>query len=219
MADKTPAGFRFLVKVPGTVTHARLADDLPGFRLAAAELARRDRLTGVLCQLPQSCHYNQANLDWLAGLGEALSGLRPAVEFRHHSWARPEISRWVAEHGFDLVAVDVPSLPGLYPAGWIQSGQRAYVRFHSRNAANWYAGDVERYDYFYSDAEMIEWIEAAARAVQKTDEGLFLFNNCHRSQAVVNAKRFGELFAIKLPDASVISPFTETIPVQRSLFE
>ena len=38
----------------------------------------------------------------------------------------------------DLVAVDAPNLPGLFPSGWVQSSPRAYVRLHSRNADNWY---------------------------------------------------------------------------------
>jgi uncharacterized protein YecE (DUF72 family) len=219
LAERTPDGFQFLVKIPQTISHEKRPNDLPGFRLAAAELARRGRLMGVLLQLPQSCHHSRLNLNWLASLGEALDGLRPAVEFRHRSWARPEIPEWVGKHGLDLVAVDVPELGGLYPGGWVQSTRRAYVRFHSRNAGNWYAGDKDRYDFFYPDAVLDEWIDAAAEAAAHTDEGLFLFNNCHRSQAVVNAQRLRELFARRASGHEVIAPFAEAAPVQKTLFE
>jgi uncharacterized protein YecE (DUF72 family) len=118
----------------------------------------------------------------------------------------------------DLVAVDAPDLPGLYPSGWVQSGRRAYVRLHSHNAANWYTGDKDRYDYFYSDPELTAWVDAAAAAATETDEGLFLFNNCHRSQAPVNARRLAELFAKRAPALSITPPFAELEPVQRDLF-
>jgi uncharacterized protein YecE (DUF72 family) len=217
--EKTPAGFHFLVKVPQTISHEGRRDDLPSFRLAAGELERRGRLSGVLCQLPQSFHYGKQNRDWLAAIGRELKGLRPAAEFRHRSWARPEIPEWLQDHGLDLVAVDAPNLPGLYPGGWAQSGRRAYVRLHSRNDAKWYAGDKERYDYLYSDKELTEWVDAAKDAAHTTDETLFLFNNCYRGQAVVNARRLRELFELRAPKLSVVPPVGGPAPEQRTLFE
>src|SRR5919206_41585 len=111
--------------------------------------------------------------------------LRLAVEFRHRSWARPGLPDWMAGHGLDLVAVDAPDLPGLFPRGWVQSGPRAYVRLHSRSSGNWYLSDKERYDYHYGDDQLGEWVEAAQThgAVGGTERALFLFNNCHRGQA------------------------------------
>jgi uncharacterized protein YecE (DUF72 family) len=218
-AKKAPPGFQFLVKVPQTISHEQRTDDLPSFRLAASELARRDRLMGALLQLPQSFHHGKRNLDWLAMLGEALDGLRPAVEFRHSSWARPDIPDWLASRGIDLVAVDAPDLTGIYPKGWVQSGRRAYVRLHSRTASKWYAGGKSRYDYFYSDKELNEWVEAAKAAEPVTAEALFLFNNCYGGQAVVNAERLAELFGRRARGLSVVAPFADPNPVQRTLFE
>ena len=66
---------------------------------------------------------------------------------------------------------------------------RAYVRLHSRNADAWYRGDKQRYDYNYSDAELGDWVAAveAQEVLGGTERALFLFNNCHRSQAPRNA--------------------------------
>jgi uncharacterized protein YecE (DUF72 family) len=183
------------------------------------EEAEAGRLAGLLCQLPQSFHHGKQNLAWLARLARALEGLRPAVEFRHRSWARPEVVPWLSEQGLDLVAVDVPNLPGLYPRGWAQAAGRAYVRLHSRNAGNWYGGDKARYDYLYPDAELEEWVEAALANAGHTEEALFLFNNCHDGQAPRNARRLAELFALRAPHVEVVAPFGEVSPVQRSLFE
>jgi uncharacterized protein YecE (DUF72 family) len=124
---------------------------------------------------------------------------------------------WLAEHGLDLVAVDVPNIQSLYPRGWVQAGPRAYVRLHSRNAANWYKGGKERYDYDYDDATLSEWVHAAATS--EAEQALFLFNNCYRSQATRNARRMQALFAKQAPQANLVLPFSSRPPVQPSLFE
>ncbi len=163
LAEQTPAGFRFVVKVPRSISHEERPTDLPTFRRSAEELRRRGRLLGVLLQLPQSAHYGPRRLDWLDQLADELRDCRPAVEFRHRSWARPDVPGWLAERHIDLVAVDAPALPQLYPSGLVRSTERVYVRLHSRNAANWYASDKERYDYDYDDAALAEWVEEMLR--------------------------------------------------------
>jgi uncharacterized protein YecE (DUF72 family) len=220
LADQTPPGFRFLVKMPRTISHDQSPDDIDGFRRAAMELRRRDRLSGLLCQLPQSAHDDRKSRAWLETVGRALGDLGLAVEFRHRSWAGPETVAWMAELGLSIVAVDVPDLPGLYPRGWVQSGPTAYVRLHSRNGANWYGSDNERYDYDYDDASLTEWLDAAAAAGEAgaAERALFLFNNCHRSQAADNARRMQALAAARSQFA-VEPPPAPPAPVQRRLFE
>jgi len=56
LADQTPPGFQFVVKLPRTLSHDEDPRDLPPFRLAVEELRVRDRLLGLLGQLPQSTH-------------------------------------------------------------------------------------------------------------------------------------------------------------------
>jgi uncharacterized protein YecE (DUF72 family) len=218
VADKTPPDFRFLVKVPQTISHEHSRRDLPGFCKAAEALLRRSQLAGVLCQLPQREHDTPQARKWLEALATELAGLGPAVEFRHRSWAKPETPAWCGEHGLELVAVDAPDLPGLYPSGWVQSGPRAYVRFHSRDAGKWYAGEKERYDYDYSDAELNEWIGEMRAAAAGTERTMLLFNNCHRSHAARNAQRLRTLVAEEAPQFHVVPPPEETEPAQRSLF-
>lgn len=218
IADQTPPGFQFLVKLPRTLSHEENPADLPGFRGAVEAVRSRGKLLGLLCQIPQATHHGRKALAWLNRLGEELLGLGLAVEFRHRSWNRQDVADWLAERRIDLVSVDVPALPGLFPRGLVRSTPNLYVRWHSRSADNWYAADKERYDYSYSDTELEEWVDdlAAAPGVRRA---VLLFNNCHRSQAVDNARRMRTLIGQFAPGLDVIQPVGGAAePVQRSLF-
>jgi uncharacterized protein YecE (DUF72 family) len=218
LAEQTPEGFQFIVKMPRTLSHEKKPDDLPGFRLAVEELERRSRLLGVLCQLPQATHHLSRHRAWLERLAGELPRNRLAVEFRHHSWFHPEVNAWLGERGMHLVAVDVPDLPGLYPRGLVRSTPLLYVRFHSRHAGNWYQGDVNRYDYSFSDQELGEWIESIRQSM--SERVFLLFNNCKRSQAAANAQRMRELLERMAPEMELVVPFASPRqePRQQLLF-
>jgi uncharacterized protein YecE (DUF72 family) len=221
MADQSPHRFQFIVKLPRSLSHEEKADELGAFRDAVEELRRRDRLIGLLCQLPQATHDNRQHRHWLAFLASELAGYQLAVEFRHRTWSNPEVPSWLAEHKLDLVAVDAPDLPNLYPSGLVQSGPRIYVRFHSRNAHKWYLSDKDRYDYNYTDAAMGEWIDSLNRSATSSDRVMLLFNNCRRGQAAENAQRIRELLERMAPSMEIVEPFAASAPEthQRMLFE
>jgi uncharacterized protein YecE (DUF72 family) len=218
IAALTPEGFQFLVKLPQTISHEQNPADVEPFRRAVQILKNRGQLMGLLCQLPQSVHDKPPARRWLHYLSQHLGDLDLAVEFRHRSWANPGIEEWLAEEHLDLVSVDAPKIPALFPAGWKQSGPRVYVRLHSRNAGNWYEGGADRYDYNYSDEELGEWVGAALDASERTDRTLFLFNNCHGSHAARNARRMQGLFEHYAPQFHVVKAFAPAAPVQKTLF-
>jgi uncharacterized protein YecE (DUF72 family) len=217
LADQTPPGFQFLVKAPQTISHEQSARDLPAFRRAVEEMHRHGKLLGLLLQLPQALHCTQRSEAWLETVAHELGDLHLAVEFRHRSWLRPQLTEWMANLGLDLVSVDVPDIPALFPRGLMWSGSRIYVRLHSRNREAWYTKDASRYDYHYSDAQMSEWIDALPNG--GPEQALFLFNNCQRTQAVINVRRMRTLFEEQVPQFNVVAPFAEAPPVQRSLFD
>src|SRR5262249_25108792 len=131
--------------------------------------------------------------------------------------ATPELGAWMTEQGLELVAVDAPPLSNLFPSGLLYPQLRVYVRLHSRRAESWYRSEKERYDYSYSDAELGEWVTALAGA-DGTDMALFLFNNCFRSQAPVNARRLHDLFGELAPEVSMVEAYAEPPAVQGQLF-
>jgi uncharacterized protein YecE (DUF72 family) len=221
LAEKAPAGFQFIVKLPKSISHEESALDLPGFRHAVEGLALRGQLAGLLCQLPQATHCTRRTCDWIGTLAKELAHLRLAVEFRHRSWTRPGLPDWLAEKGLDLVAVDVPELPGLYPRRWVQSSRTAYIRLHSRNADLWYRSGEERYDYDYSDAELGEWVNELMRHHEEggTERALVLFNNCSNGRAAVNARRMQTLLGSLAPQIEQVAPFASPPVVQRTLFD
>jgi uncharacterized protein YecE (DUF72 family) len=220
LVEGTPSGFQFIVKLPRTLSHEEDAKDITAFRTAVDEVRGRGRLLGLLCQLPQASHNLPKHRSWLENLAEEFAAYRLAVEFRHYSWFHPEVTAWLTERNLDLVAVDVPDLPGLYPRGLVQSGRVVYVRFHSRKAGNWYRGDSKRYDYHYEDGALVEWIDALKRNADRSERVLLLFNNCKRSQAATNAQRMRELVAnMDIPVELVAAFATPTDSQQRLLFD
>jgi uncharacterized protein YecE (DUF72 family) len=221
LAAKATPGFQFLVKVPQVISHNESPLELPGFRHAVEGLAQRKQLAGLLCQFPQATHCTRRACDWITTLAKELGHLHLAVEFRHRSWNRPGLPAWLAEKSLDLVSVDVPDLPGLFPRGWVQSTSTAYIRLHSRNADLWYQDGGVRYDYNYTDDELGEWIDDLRRRNEEggTERALILFNNCQRGQAVVNARRVQSLLNSQAPGIEQVAPFAAPPPMQRTLFD
>jgi uncharacterized protein YecE (DUF72 family) len=220
LARQTPATFQFLLKLPRTITHEESPHDLPAFRLAVDALKRAGKLSGLLCQLPQATHRTRTHVAWLERLARELGDYRLAVEFRHRSWANSEVTAWMRERRLDLVAVDVPDLPNLYPRGLVQSGDRIYVRLHSREAENWYASGADRYDYEYTEEELTEWAAALSERADRAELAYILFNNCASGQAANNALRMRTILERRAPCCDIVEPFPESSEEggQRSLF-
>jgi uncharacterized protein YecE (DUF72 family) len=142
MEQKTPPGFRFVVKLHQSMTHERERDPAlyREFLAAIEPLKIAGKLDGLLAQFPWSFQRTSATLDHLGALRERLPGEPLFVEFRHASWDAPETAPWLREHGLGFCAVDEPALEGLMPPVTMVTAADAYVRFHGRNARNWWGG-------------------------------------------------------------------------------
>lgn len=124
-AAATPAGFRFCVKLPRSITHdARLKDStalLQTFLEQAIGLG--DRLGCLLVQLPPSLVLDAPVVNiFFASLRRLLpGGVGLAVEPRHASWFTPEadalLAHWQAARVLaDPVLHDAGRAPGGWPA-------------------------------------------------------------------------------------------------------
>lgn len=210
LVEKTPEGFRFVLKAHRSLTHERTPrwrDDVTRFREAAAALTSAGRGAGILLQFPYSFHYTRENRRYLGELTEALAGpaasgaaagkgerTGPAppplfVEYRNAEWQRESVYEEMRRRNLALVMTDLPRLRGLPAPASVVTADRAYLRFHGRNAARWWEGDNRsRYDYLYSDAELAEWVGPIRSVGERVDELIVMFNNHANAQAVTNAK-------------------------------
>lgn len=194
IAAKSPAGFSFWVKANKKTTHERDRSIAGEFLEGLAPLGKTGKLAGILLQFPQSFHRTGENRKYLAGVIEDFASAPLAVEFRHFSWDHPSTGGGLRERNVALVIPDVPDLGGLYrPSAPIVTGERGYLRLHSRNPANWYTGGARRYDYDYSQQELEGVLSEWSALESKVDRIYTFFNNCHRAQAAQNAEAFRRL--------------------------
>jgi uncharacterized protein YecE (DUF72 family) len=197
MENKTPHGFHFVVKLHQSVTHTRDFDagHAHEFLAAVAPLRAAGKLDGFLAQFPWAFHRNQVNERYLARVRGAFPRDPLWVEFRHDSWAGGDVPGLLRATGLGYCMVDEPALPGLMPPTVALTSEDAYVRFHGRNAHNWWssASAGDRYDYLYSPVELREWIDKVRALAEQARRTYLFFNNCHAGQAARNARLMSEL--------------------------
>ena len=219
MLRRTPDGFQFLVKMSSEVTHARNWSCLGQFLEALEPLCRTGRMAGVLCQFPQSFHRTRVASSYLRQLANRLAGYSAFVEFRHQSWYTARLIHELAVLNLGIVSVDVPPLSSLFPRRLLGNGRTIYVRFHSRQTANWYAGDKDRYDYLYSREELDEWLDEIQQLMEETERVYLLFNNCRKAQAAQNAAQVQRILEQRFgPNANAVPAVPSSGLVQPSLF-
>ena len=220
MAEKTPEGFRFIVKLNQAMTHdaAREPALYERFLEVVQPLKSAGKYRGLLAQFPWAFRREARSKAHLELLRERLPREPLWVEFRHDSWMHPKLPAWLQERELGYCAVDEPALPGLVPPVTHVTNGVGYVRFHGRNAKHWWGsgasastalaatapgaapaaklrgrGDQLRYDYDYSERELTEWLARVNAMAQQAKQTYLFFNNCHAGQAARNAKLMEEL--------------------------
>ncbi len=210
IAAKTPSGFRFSVKAHRSLTHDRDAEwkrNAERFAEAVAALSsiepstgsradasREDRLAGGLLQFPFSFHYEPASRRYLASLTDALKPLRLFVEFRNAEWDHQSVWREMERRDLGLVVPDLPRLDGLPATPPRLTAPWGYLRFHGRNAPQWWSGtNVTRYDYLYREEELREWAGPVHSMLNDAEAVIVAFNNHFAGQAVQNAEQFAAM--------------------------
>lgn len=202
MADRTPARFRFSVKLPGSATHlpaeATEIPELEEFRGALQPLIDAGKLAGVLAQFPNAFHPGPAARRRLELLRTALDDVDLFAEFRHRDWQSDETLSFLRELGIAWVNVDLPHFSSLPHPSADATAVSAYVRFHGRNARDWWRGtNVTRYRYDYSADELEPWahriIDLAAAPGTRTVYAMF--NNHANGRAVTSARLLRGLLA------------------------
>ena len=138
-AERTPAGFRFTLKVPRAVTHERGTPATSGAALDAfvaslAPLREAGKLGAIVLQFPPSFRHPRDGERLASLLGRIDPTVPLAVELRHDSWWLPETRRRLEERRAALVWSVTPDAD---PPPWATSdflyarcvGDRALERF------------------------------------------------------------------------------------------
>lgn len=214
MSSRTPEGFEFMVKLHQSMTHERTDDASidAAFLACLQPLKDAGKYRGLLAQFPYAFRRDESAKAHLERLRERLDHEPLWVEFRHASWMHPKLPEWLRERRIGYCAVDEPALPGLVPPVAHLTTDVGYVRFHGRNARNWWGGSNsgarvsasaraaapkpatgDRYDHEYSAAELSEWLERIRALAMQVKQTYLFFNNCHAGQAARSAKLMEEL--------------------------
>jgi len=172
------------------------------FWTALEPLRRSGKLGAVLLQYPDWFVISRANKQAVEGARELLPDDRLAVEFRSGTWMeernREETLRFLSDLGLTYVSVDEPqgfpsSIP---PVTAVTNEDLAVIRFHGRNAENWKKKGItaaERFDYRYTQQELLEWVPRIRKVAEQAREVHLLMNNCYGDKAVNNAAELSEM--------------------------
>ena len=176
--------FRFAVKMPKAITHARrLVDaDEPLCRFAEEIAGLGEKLGPVLIQLPPSLGFEVRVAEAFARLIRAAIPAQAAIEPRHPSWFTDDADGLLARYGIARVAADPASVPpAAAPGGWRGF---AYYRLHGTPV-------IYRSDY---PAERIALQVADAASVAAAGHPVWVvYDNTAASAATGNALEFARL--------------------------
>ena len=82
------------------------------------------------------------------------------------------------------------------PVTAVTNPDLAVIRFHGRNAENWKKKGItaaERFDYRYSQQELLEWVPRIRKVAEQARETHLLMNNCYGDKAVNNAAELSQM--------------------------
>ncbi len=207
MVHRTGPDFTFVVRSHKEMTHdiwqdekrQVLKDTSAAFRTfgeGIKPLVEAGRLGCVLIQFPVFFYPVPASLEYLGRLPELLPAVPLVIEFRNRSWLRDTVFRLLEQTEMGFCVVDEPRLARLMPFTPRRTGRIAYFRFHGRNP-NWFnAPREERYNYYYSQSELQEFVPALRRVASGAVQTFVFFNNCHAGSAARNALMMKQLLGL-----------------------
>ena len=193
--------FVFHIKLHQDFTHKRKFDELniKAVRYNLDQLRKSERLGGLLIQFPYSYSFDGNSVQHIQKLRDIFSDVSCFVEVRHQSWKNNRALEFFKENDLTLCTIDQPQIGQAIEFDPIITNDKAYIRFHGRNAEAWkkslanfgkpqtYEEQSSRYSYLYSPGELVE-IEQKVKSIQhKVKEVNVIMNNHPQGDAVANA--------------------------------
>jgi uncharacterized protein YecE (DUF72 family) len=126
----TPAGFRFAVKVPRSITHEAGLVGADAEIRAFCQLCERfdNKLGALLVQLPPSLDFDAGAVARFLKIMARATPVGVVLEPRHPSWFTVEGDQLLAEHGVARAAADPACCPAA--ANPVQRQGLSYFRWH-----------------------------------------------------------------------------------------
>jgi len=191
-ARRVPGGFLFAVKLWQKFTHPKMYQEATGeaatisredvdiFNRSLEPLAKSGKLGALLAQFPPSFKNDGYSQQILEALAKTFGEYPLAVELRHRSWSDDAATAgWLRENNIAWVQIDEPKFSSSVAAEVPVTADMAYLRFHGRNAKEWWTGNSEtRYRYLYSPDE-IDGLAGKVKAAAGEVKTLFAFFNNH----------------------------------------
>ena len=171
------------------------------FESALLPLDTVGKLGVVLFQFPPWFTAGYEKTDYIFSCKERLKQYRLAIEFRNHSWMseanRENTLNFLRENNLPYVCVDEPQgFKSSMPPVVEPTSEIAIIRFHGRNQENWEKKGVkasDRFNWYYTDDELGEWVERIKDLRTRTQWLHLLFNTHWDDQAIVNARKLSGL--------------------------
>ena len=230
---RTPKDFEFTVKLYQKFTHPGMTidrtpvaqADVDAFKGGIEPLAAAGKLGPLLIQFPFSFQRVPEAVDYLDWLLNAFRGYTPAVELRHRSWsdAQEETTALLKQYRAAWVQIDEPKFESSIRQD-LSAGDSDiyYVRFHGRNAKEWWdhAESEDRYNYFYSEEELEPIANSAKLARDLKKKVYLLMNNHFSAQSIANAttlkKMLDEPITARMP-AELVERFPDLAGIVSTL--
>lgn len=190
--------FTFTVKLYHGFTHTLDAtkEDVLAVCNLLDELARHDKLGGLLIQFPDSFGYLPERKAYVTTLCNVFRQYKTFVEVRHRSWLCQDMVRFFQEINTHLVNVDLPVVKRHPPLNAFAWDGVAYFRMMGRNRAKWtkpwrlenngrYVVS-DRYNYYYSDEELEDLVTLIEHVKAFSETIFVIFHNDPEANSLVN---------------------------------
>jgi uncharacterized protein YecE (DUF72 family) len=168
---------------------------------AVSPLIESGRFFSFLIQLDDQEYRTQKKLDFLLRVAAVAVSERIDVhiEFRHISWHAEPVLTALKNAGVGICNTEIPCPEHRFPLKAYATTDKGYIRYSGLNTEAWYPKEKPaspkervaqrnaRYDYEYSDEELLQRVKGQLVLRSKTSLLAVAFNNHFQAKAVRNA--------------------------------
>jgi uncharacterized protein YecE (DUF72 family) len=174
--NRTPEGFKYVVKVPGYITHRKQLLDATNQIQTFCKNVKvlKEKLALILLQLSPRTPYDLDRLEEkLIDFGNETKRL--VIEFRNEKWLTDDTVKLLKKYHAIFCNVDSPT----FQHQAIMTSKIAYLRLHGRK---------KMYQYFYSEKELEDIAQQVQLLKKNGAKQIYcFFNNDVNANSVNNA--------------------------------